>query len=214
MAHSQKRSSSHHWLKRHFKDEYVKRAQLDGYRSRAAYKLLEIQAKDRIIHSGYSIIDLGAAPGSWSQVAANILYTNGQPNSGKIIALDILPIDPISSVHIIQGDFKESETVEQLYKELETQVVDLVLSDLAPNVTGMVALDQPRAIYLCELALDFCHNVLKPNGTFVVKVFQGSGFEEYFRNLKSAFQRVSTRKPKASRKESREIYLVARGFKN
>lgn len=195
-------------MDRHFNDEYVKKAQKAGYRSRAAFKLLEIQEKDRVIKPGMRVVDLGAAPGGWSQIARDLVGEKGQ-----VIALDILPMDPIAGVDIIQGDFREDEPLAQLRNLLDGEPVDLVISDLAPNVTGMASVDQPRAIYLCELALDFARESLKPGGGFVIKVFQGAGFDEYLKSLRQSFGRVVSRKPASSRPKSREIYLVAGNFK-
>jgi 23S rRNA (uridine2552-2'-O)-methyltransferase len=203
-----KRPSSRRWLDRHVHDEYVQRAQRDGYRSRAAYKLLEIQEKDRLLRPGQLVVDLGAAPGGWCQVAVNLVG-----RSGRVVGLDILPIAPIPGVRLIQGDFRVAEPLVQLHEILEEQPADLVLSDLSPNVTGIAVVDQSRAMHLCELALEFCRDGLKPNGSLVIKVFHGSGFDDYFRELKRTFLRVASRKPKASRAESREVYLVAQGFK-
>jgi len=203
-----KSKSSRRWLDRHFKDEYVKRAQREGYRARAAYKLLEIQEKDHLLKSGMRVVDLGAAPGGWAQVAEKIVG-----DSGRVVGLDLLPIEPLAGVTFIQGDFREDGPLEELRATLGDAPVDLVLSDMAPNVTGMSAVDQPRSIYLCELALEFCRERLKPGGSLVVKVFQGVGFDDYLRELRTAFGRVASRKPKASRPKSREVYLVAQGYK-
>ncbi len=200
--------SSRQWLDRHFNDAYVKKAQQVGFRSRAAFKLLEIQEKDRIIRPGMRVVDLGAAPGGWCQVARDLVGEKGQ-----VIALDILPMDPIAGVEIIQGDFREEEPLARLRNLLGGEPVDLVISDMAPNVTGVASVDQPRAMYLCELALDFARECLKPGGGFVIKVFQGAGFDEYLRELRSSFSRVVSRKPDSSRSKSREIYLVAGNFK-
>ena len=202
-----KSKSSRNWLDRHFNDEFVKRAQREGYRSRAVYKLLEIQEKDRLIKPGQTVIDLGAAPGSWSQVAEKLVG-----DRGRVIALDILPMDSIAGVDFIQGDFREEEPLQQLKNLLVGKQVDLVISDMAPNVTGMSAVDQPRAMYLCELALEFAREVLRPGGALVIKVFQGEGFDQYIRELRSSFSKVVTRKPKASRPKSREVYLVAGNY--
>lgn len=202
-----KSKSSRRWLDRHVNDEFVKRAQKDGYRSRAVYKLLEIQEKDRLMKPGQVVVDLGAAPGGWSQVAEKIIGGKGQ-----VIALDILPMDAIAGVEFIQGDFREEEPLEQLRELLKGRQVDLVISDLAPNITGTAAVDQPRAMYLCELALAFARESLRPGGDFVVKAFHGEGFEEYVRELRTSFKRVVTRKPKASRPRSREVYLVAGNY--
>ncbi|MCP4128086.1 MAG: 23S rRNA (uridine(2552)-2'-O)-methyltransferase RlmE [Gammaproteobacteria bacterium] len=199
--------SSRRWLDRHFKDEFVLKSQKEGFRSRAVYKLQEIQERDRLIKPGQVIVDLGAAPGGWSQYAGKITGSKG-----RVVALDILPMDPIEDVAFIQGDFREEAVLGQLQQLLEGSSVDLVISDMAPNVTGMSVVDQPRAMYLCELALDFAQGVLKPGGGIVVKVFQGEGFDQYIRDLRNNFNKVVTRKPKASRPKSREVYLVATGF--
>jgi 23S rRNA (uridine2552-2'-O)-methyltransferase len=195
-------------MQRHVNDEYVKRSQKDGYRSRAAYKLLELQERDKMIKPGQVIVDLGAAPGGWLQVAKNLVG-----EKGVVIGLDLLEITPIHDVPFIQGDFREEEVLNQLLDVLDGRQVDLVISDMAPNVSGMTAVDQPRAMYLCELALDFCRQALRPDGGYVTKVFQGEGFDEYFRDVKQSFGKLVTRKPKASRPKSREVYLVAGNFK-
>ncbi|MCG7934546.1 MAG: 23S rRNA (uridine(2552)-2'-O)-methyltransferase RlmE [Candidatus Thiodiazotropha taylori] len=200
--------SSRKWLDRHFNDTYVKQAQKAGYRSRAAFKLLEIQEKDKLIKPGMKVVDLGAAPGGWSQIARDLVGEKGQ-----VFALDILPMDPIAGVEFIQGDFRETEPLESLRNLLDGAAIDLVISDMAPNVTGMASVDQPRSIYLCELALDFARETLKPGGGFVVKVFQGEGFDDFLREVRSSFGRVVSRKPDSSRAKSREVYLVAGNFK-
>ncbi|MCG7977912.1 MAG: 23S rRNA (uridine(2552)-2'-O)-methyltransferase RlmE [Candidatus Thiodiazotropha endolucinida] len=200
--------SSRQWLDRHFKDDYVKQAQKAGYRSRAAFKLLEIQKKDNIFKPGMKVVDLGAAPGGWCQVARELVG-----EKGRIVAMDILPMDPMAGVEFIQGDFREAQPLEELEKSLDGEAVDLVISDMAPNVTGIASVDQPRAIYLCELALDFAREVLKPGGCFVVKIFQGEGFDAYLKALRRDFKRVVSRKPSSSRAKSREVYLVAGNFK-
>lgn len=200
--------SSQNWLKRHFDDPYVKEAQKAGYRSRAVFKLLEIQEKDRLLKPGLRVVDLGAAPGGWSQVAAAMVGKTGQ-----VYALDILEMEPLPGVTFLHGDFTEEAVLEALLAALEHQPVDLVLSDMAPNITGMKAIDQPRAMYLAELAEDFAVKVLRPGGDFVSKVFQGAGFDEFHKRLGQRFTKVLVRKPKASRSESREVYLLARGFK-
>ena len=199
--------SSRRWLDRHFNDEFVKRAQKEGFRSRAVYKLLEIQQKYRLLKPGQIVVDLGAAPGGWSQMARRIVG-----DKGRVVALDILPMEPIPGVDFIEGDFREEEPLGRLQALLGGSKVDLVLSDMAPNVSGMAAVDQPRAMYLCELALDFAKEVLKPGGSLLVKVFQGEGFDQYVRELRASFARVVTRKPKASRPRSREVYLVAGNY--
>ncbi len=203
-----KSNSSRRWLDRHVNDEFVKLAQRQGYRSRAVYKLLEIHEKDKLIKPGMLVVDLGAAPGGWCQVAARQVGSKG-----RVIGLDLLEIDPISDVTLIQGDFREDKPLSQLREALSGDRADLVLSDMAPNVSGMSVVDQPRAMYLCELALDFCREDLKPGGDFLVKVFQGEGFDDYFRQVRAMFTRVVSRKPKASRAKSREVYLLAKGFK-
>ncbi len=196
-------------MQRHVNDEYVQRAQRDGYRSRASYKLLELQDKDKILKPGQIVVDLGAAPGGWSQVAAAIVG-----DKGKVLAMDILEMDGIHGVDFLQGDFREQSVLEALTKLLEGRAVDLVISDLAPNTSGVRAVDQPRSMYLCELALDFARNTLRPDGGFVTKIFQGEGFDDYIRDVRSSFNRVVTRKPKSSRPKSREVYVVATGYKS
>lgn len=196
-------------MQRHVNDEYVQRAQRDGYRSRASYKLLELQDKDKILKPGQIVVDLGAAPGGWSQVAAAIVG-----DKGKVLAMDILEMDGIHGVDFLQGDFREQSVLEALTKLLEGRAVDLVISDLAPNTSGVRAVDQPRSMYLCELALDFARNTLRPGGGFVTKIFQGEGFDDYIRDVRSSFNRVVTRKPKSSRPKSREVYVVATGYKS
>jgi len=200
--------SSKQWLKEHFDDEYVRRSQDDGYRSRASYKLLEIQEKDRLIKPGMTVVDLGAAPGGWSQVAAELVG-----ESGRVLACDILPMDSLADVEFIQGDFTEQEVLDELLKRLVDGGADLVISDMAPNLSGMKDMDQPRAMYLAELALDLARSTLHEGANFLVKVFQGAGFEDYHRDLKLSFQSVKTRKPGASRQRSREVYLLGSGFK-
>jgi 23S rRNA (uridine2552-2'-O)-methyltransferase len=203
-----KSKSSRRWLKEHEDDAYVQRARQDGYRSRAVYKFLEINDKDRLVKLGMTVVDLGAAPGGWSQVVAQLVGKKGQ-----VIAMDILPMEPLDNVEFLQGDFREQEVLDQLLAMIGDARVDLVISDMAPNISGMEAVDQPRAMYLAELALDMARQVLKPGGDFLVKVFQGVGFDEYLRDMRSSFDKVITRKPKASRPRSREVYLLARGFK-
>ncbi|WP_045225856.1 23S rRNA (uridine(2552)-2'-O)-methyltransferase RlmE [Methyloterricola oryzae] len=198
-------SSSHRWLAEHFSDEYVKLAQERGYRSRAVFKLEEIQTRDRILKPGMTIVDLGAAPGGWSQYAAERVG-----KSGAIIALDLLTVEPLPGVTFIQGDFQEQAVLDELLSVLAGRAVDLVLSDMAPNMSGTRAVDQPRAMYLAELALDMAAKILKPGGTFVVKLFMGAGFDEYQREARRYFAQLVTRKPKASRDRSREVYLVAK----
>lgn len=205
---AKKRSSSKAWLKEHRDDPYVQQAQREGYRSRACYKLLELQERDRLIRPGMTVLDLGSTPGGWSQVAVALVG-----HSGRVIASDILAMDSIAGVEFIQGDFTEEEVFEQLLGAIAGAPVDLVISDMAPNMSGMNAVDQPRSIYLVELALDMARQVLAPGGSFVSKVFQGEGFDELYRDTREAFDRVLTRKPRASRPRSREVYVVARGFR-
>lgn len=200
--------SSQRWLKEHFDDAFVKQAQAQGYRSRAVFKLQEIQEKDKVLHPGMNVIDLGAAPGGWSQYVRKCLARRD-----KIIALDILPMDAIDGVEIIQGDFTEDTVLEQLYALLEGAPINAVLSDMAPNISGNRQVDQPRAMYLAELALETARNVLVKGGTILVKVFQGEGFEQFHCQVKQSFTHVSIRKPKASRPRSNEVYILAKGFK-
>ncbi len=200
--------SSGRWLKEHFDDQYVKRSQEDGYRSRASYKLIELHEKDRLFKPGMSVIDLGAAPGGWSQIAAELVGA-----SGIVIASDILAMDPLPDVTFIQGDFTEQEVFDRIMAEVKGPV-DLVISDMAPNMSGNAAADIPKAMYLVELALDMAVNTLKPGGNFVAKVFQGEGFDDLLREMKHHFAKVVSRKPDASRARSREVYLVGLGFKS
>jgi 23S rRNA (uridine2552-2'-O)-methyltransferase len=199
--------SSKRWLNEHFDDEYVRRAQQEGYRSRAVYKLIEIQQKDHILKPGMTVIDLGAAPGSWSEYARSELGRNG-----RLIALDILAMAPMPGVEIVQGDFREDAVLEQLLQTLNEAGADLVISDMAPNISGMDAVDIPRSYHLAELAFDLARQVVKPEGALLVKLFQGEGFDNYVNELKHSFRRVVMRKPKASRARSREIYVLATGY--
>ncbi|MGB1008487.1 MAG: 23S rRNA (uridine(2552)-2'-O)-methyltransferase RlmE [Thiolinea sp.] len=199
--------SSQRWLREHFDDEYVKKAQQDGYRSRAIYKLQEIQEKDRLIKPGYKVVDLGAAPGGWSQYASQLVGKHG-----RVVASDILPIDPLPFVEFVLGDFREDAVLQELLTVLGDEKADLVISDMAPNMSGMDAVDQPRAMYLCELALDMAQQVLKPGGDFVVKLFQGEGSEAFLKDVRNHFKQVKVRKPSASRPRSREVYVLARRF--
>jgi 23S rRNA (uridine2552-2'-O)-methyltransferase len=200
--------TSKQWMNRHVNDEYVKRSVKDGYRSRAVYKLLELDDSKHFLKPGQLVIDLGAAPGGWSQVASQRVGEKGQ-----VIGIDLLPIDPLPDVIFLEGDFREEKALKELTGAMQGRQADLVLSDMAPNMSGMSAVDQPRAIYLCELALDFCLNHLKPGGGFVAKVFQGEGFQEFLAQTREHFDKVGMKKPKASRPNSREMYLVADGFK-
>jgi len=197
--------TSKQWMNEHVNDPYVQRAQKEGYRSRAAYKLLEIDERDHLLKPGMVVVDLGATPGGWSQVAAARV---GQ--GGKVIALDLLPLHPIQGVEFIQGDFREDSVLAQLEEKLEGRKVGLVISDMAPNISGIGMADQARAMELAELALDFSVHHLNPGGAFLVKVFQGVGFEDYVKLMRSHFGRVLTRKPKASRDRSSELYLLGR----
>ncbi len=198
-------SSSHRWLTEHHNDSYVKQAREAGYRSRAVYKLDEIQKKDRIIKPGMTVVDLGAAPGGWLQYLAEVMK-----GKGRIIGLDILPVEPLQNVEVIEGDFRESEVLFELEKLAGEQAVDLVLSDMAPNMSGVGPADQAAAMYLAELALEFAIEHLRPGGDFLTKVFQGEGFDDYLRAMRVAFGTVIVRKPAASRARSKEQYLLAR----
>ena len=202
------KSKNRTWIKQHVKDPYVKQSQRDGYRSRASYKLLEIVEKGRYIKPGMVVVDLGSAPGGWSQVAANLVGYKG-----CVVAVDILPMDPVAGVSFIQGDFTEEEILNQLLNEIGNRPVDLVISDMAPNLTGMKAVDQPAVIQLADLAVDLAQQVLTKDGTFIAKLFQGEGFDEFVRNTRKVFNVVSLKKPDASRSKSREVYLVAKGLR-
>ena len=204
MAKSKNRS----WIKQHVNDPYVKQSQRDGYRSRASYKLLEIVGKDRLIRSGMTVVDLGSTPGGWSQVAARLVGHNG-----RVHALDILPMDPIAGVDFIQGDFTEEAIFTQLIDLIGNRAVDLVISDIAPNLSGNKAVDQPAMIYLAELGVDLANRVLSKNGVFIAKLFQGQGFDPFVQQVRTLFNGVSIIKPDASRSRSREVYLVAKGLK-
>ncbi|MFT6300367.1 MAG: 23S rRNA (uridine2552-2'-O)-methyltransferase [Saprospiraceae bacterium] len=201
--------SSQQWLQEHNNDYYVKRAQEDGYRSRASYKLLEINKKDRLLKPSSVVVDLGSAPGGWSQVAAKLVGSKG-----KVIASDILQMESIAGVDFILGDFTDPDILQNILDLLKKDVVDLVISDMAPNMSGIKGVDQPKAMYLVELALDLACQILKPGGNFVVKVFHGEGFDQYMLELKKRFKRVVARKPEASRPRSREVYVVAKDLKN
>jgi 23S rRNA (uridine2552-2'-O)-methyltransferase len=194
-------------LKEHFDDAYVKQAQERGYRSRASFKLLEIQERDRLLRPGMSVMDLGAAPGGWSQVAAELVGSRG-----RVIASDLLPMDPVEGVSFIQGDFTEQAVYEMLLEALGSGGTDVVISDMAPNISGMKEIDQPRVIGLAELALDLARAVLVEEGAFLVKLFQGAGVEAFQRSLRDDFRSVKVRKPRASRARSAELYLLAEGF--
>jgi 23S rRNA (uridine2552-2'-O)-methyltransferase len=196
------------WMQEHLNDEFVKRAQKEGYRARAAYKLIEIDDKDKLIKPGMTIVDLGSTPGSWSQVAVQRLKGNG-----KVIALDILDMTGIAGVTFIQGDFREEAVLKQLQEAINNKPVDLVIADMAPNISGVKDVDQAGAAYLTELALEFSREWLKPNGNFLVKVFIGAGFDEIVKTMRLHFDKVVTRKPKASRDRSSEVYLLGLGRK-
>lgn len=200
--------SSRRWLNEHFSDEYVKRAQREGWRSRAVFKLEEIQTKYKVMSPGMTVVDLGAAPGGWSQYALTRVGADG-----RVFALDILPMEPLPGVAFIEGDFRDDAVMQALLDALDGRPVDLVISDIAPNVSGVGAVDQPRAMYLAELAMDFADRVLKPGGAFLVKLFQGEGSDTLIAALRERYESVAVRKPKASRPRSREVYALARGFK-
>ena len=200
--------SSGRWLQEHFDDQYVKKAKELGYRSRASFKLLELNEKDKLVRSGMTLVDLGAAPGGWSQVAAELVGDNG-----RVVASDILPMDPLPGVQFIQGDFTEESVLNEILETLGNDLADLVISDMAPNMSGMNAVDQPVAMYLVELALDMARQVLRPGGDFVAKVFQGEGFDEYMNDMRNSFTKVYSRKPDSSRARSREVYLIGRNFR-
>lgn len=208
MSRKKQSASSGLWLKEHFDDKYVQEAQKRGYRSRAFFKIEEIQNKDKLLKPGMTVVDLGAAPGGWSQYAAEIVGDEGQ-----VIACDILPMDSLPGVNFLQGDFREEAVLEALLTRIQPDMVDVVMSDMAPNMSGNLASDQPRAMYLVELALDMCRQVLAPNGSFAVKVFQGEGFDQYLADIRGMFKVVKIRKPDSSRDRSREVYIVATGYK-
>ncbi len=200
--------SSGQWLQEHFDDPYVQRAKDEGYRSRASFKLIELDKKDRLFRPGMTVVDLGAAPGGWSQVAADKVGDNG-----LVIASDILPMDSLAGVTFVQGDFTEESVYDQILAAIDGRPVDLVISDMAPNMSGMNSVDQPRSIYLVELALDLARQVMKPDGVFLAKVFQGEGFDALLADMRQSFTKVQSRKPDSSRARSREIYQLCRGFK-
>lgn len=201
-------AKNRNWIQRHLNDPYVKLSQQDGYRSRAVYKLLEIHEKDKLFQAGMTVVDLGAAPGGWSQLAVKRVGPKG-----KVIALDLLAMEPIPGVDIIQGDFIESEVYHLLQKMLDNKPVDLIISDMAPNLSGQKAVDQPRSIYLAELALDFASSHLKKGGNLLVKTFQGEGFDELCQALRARFAKLIIRKPDASRDCSREVYCLAKSLR-
>jgi len=200
--------SSNRWLEEHVSDPFVKKAQVDGYRSRASYKLLEINAKDKLIQPTMTVMDLGSAPGGWSQVATDLVG-----HKGRVIASDILPMDAVAGVEFIQGDFTENAVFEEIMAVLGDAKVDVVISDMAPNISGVNAADQAASMYLIELALDMASQVLKPKGSFVAKVFHGGGYDGYVKAVRELFDKVVVRKPDSSRARSREVYLVGKGFR-
>ncbi len=200
--------SSGNWLQEHVNDPYVKQAQRDGYRSRASYKLIQLNERDRLIRPGMLVVDLGCAPGGWSQVAGRLVGARG-----KVVATDILPMDPVKNVDFLQGDFTDEALLERILAQLDGHQPDLILCDIAPNITGIDVADQASSMYLVELALDLARRILKPRGDFVAKVFQGAGSEAYLKELRTSFEKLLIRKPAASRARSREVYAVAKGFK-
>jgi 23S rRNA (uridine2552-2'-O)-methyltransferase len=200
--------TSNAWLREHVNDPYVQRAKAEGYRSRASFKLMEIDDRDHLIRSGEVVVDLGATPGGWSQVAAKRMQ-----GKGRVIALDLLEMDPLHGVDFIQGDFREEDVLKKLETMLAGQKVGLVLSDMAPNMSGILLSDQARVMHLAELGLEFSRNWLKPDGAFLVKVFQGYGFDDFVREMRQLFKTVSSRKPDASRDRSAEVYLLGKGLK-
>ena len=197
------------WMREHINDPYVQKAKAEGYRSRAAYKLMEMDQKDRLLAPGQLVVDLGAAPGSWSQVAAAKLGSKG-----RVVAVDLLPMEPLPRVHFVQGDFREQEVLDALLVALGGSKADLVICDLAPNISGIGMSDQARSMYLAELALEFARQCLKPGGSLLVKVFQGAGFTEFLTAMRKAFAKVGSRKPEASRGRSSEMYLLGKGLKS
>lgn len=208
MSKQKHSASSGRWLKEHFDDKYANEARRKGLRSRAIFKIEEIQNKDKLLKPGMTVVDLGAAPGGWSQFAAKVVGDDGQ-----VIACDLLPMDPISGVSFLQGDFRDEAVLEALLERIQPEMVDVVMSDMAPNMAGNLSVDQPRAMYLVELALDMCRQTLAPGGSFVVKVFQGEGFDQYVKEVREAFRVVKIRKPDSSRARSREVFVVATGYK-
>ena len=208
MTKKKRTASQTRWLKEHFDDVYVQEAHKKGLRSRASFKLEEIQGRDRNIKEGFKVVDLGAAPGGWSEYAVNCVGEHG-----RVVACDILPMTPINGVDFLQGDFREQEVLDKLLEIVGDDKVDVILSDMAPNMSGNLGVDQPRAMYLVELAYDMCCRILRTGGSFVVKVFNGEGTEAYLKLLRSSFKEVKVRKPDASRQRSREVYFVGLGYK-
>ena len=205
---AKKRGSSKAWLKEHRDDVYVQRAQAEGYRSRACYKLLELNDKDKFIRPGMTVVDLGSAPGGWTQVAAHLVG-----HKGRVIASDILPMDAVAGADFIQGDFTEQSVFDEIQAVIGDSVPSVVLSDMAPNMSGIVSVDQPKAMYLVELALDLAVQMLPEGGVFAAKVFHGEGFDDWLKSVRGHFQVVNSRKPAASRPRSKEVYVVAKGFR-
>ncbi|WP_337878722.1 23S rRNA (uridine(2552)-2'-O)-methyltransferase RlmE [Rheinheimera sp.] len=208
MTKKKRSASSSRWIQEHVSDPFVQKAQKLGLRSRASFKLDEIQDKDKLIKTGMTVVDLGSAPGSWSELAARLVGP-----TGCVVACDILPMDPLAGVAFLQGDFREEAVLNALLERIGGRNVDVVLSDMAPNMSGNATVDQSRSMYLIELALDMCHKVLKKNGAFVVKVFHGEGFDDYVKQVRDVFSAVRIRKPDSSRSRSSETYIVATGFK-
>ena len=209
-----KKKFNKEWIQQHINDPYVKMAQQKGYRARAAFKLLEILDTEKLLHKGDVVVDLGAAPGSWSQVARERLAGAGGVVQGRVVALDILPMEPIAGVEFLQGDFREEDVLAQLEAMVQGKDVDLVISDMAPNLSGVGSADSARIQHVCDLALDFAVRHLKPDGALIVKAFHGSGFSQIVESFKREFKRVVERKPKASRDKSSETFLVAKGLKH
>ncbi len=205
--------SSSRWLQEHRDDLYVQKAQKEGYRSRAVYKLMELDEKDHIIKPKQNIIDLGAAPGSWTEYVSHKLKISDRNLSGKIIAVDILPMDAVTDTTVIEGDFTDQAVLEEILSHINNDKMDVVLSDMSPNLSGLDSVDQPNAMYLAELALDLCQQVLTKKGVFVIKLFHGVGIDEYTKLLRQTFIKVNFRKPSASRSRSREVYAVCKGLK-
>lgn len=201
------------WMREHVNDPYVQLAKREGYRSRAAYKLMELDERDHLLKPGMTVVDLGAAPGGWTQVAAKKIGAGDPSHGGVLVAFDILPMDPVHGAVFIQGDFREDAALAQLEDALHGRPVDLVISDIAPNISGIGVVDQARSMHLAELALEFAVQHLKPGGVFVVKAFQGEGFDDYVREMRTHFTQVTVRKPKASRDRSTEVYMLGKGLK-
>ena len=210
---TKKLRSNRAWIERHINDPFVKRSRAEGYRARSVYKLIELDEREHLLRHGMNVVELGAAPGSWTQVVRERLVDRNGNINGRIIAMDILPMDPIDGVTFLQGDFREQEIADKLTEILDGDKVDLVLSDMAPNLSGIPAADAARSLLLCELAHEFCLEHLKPHGVFVTKAFQGSGYSQLIEALKKTFKKVYTRKPAASRDSSAEMYVVARELK-